>query len=215
MRYPIITSLLLLTFFHSANSARGQENNLEGPGYIRLDTDRELALARSAAPNTVSEHATIWVLSEGEYQISIDGSNGNHCLVMRSYPKSLEPICYNRAGSESIMLIELHRFALRNRGLSWAEIDLSVEDKIAQGILKAPSSPALAYMMSSAQDLYAPNGAHVGPWQPHLMFYLGGTTAKEMGLSEAYHPHVQMFKGGTSLAQFIVVVPEFVDPQDE
>ena len=45
--------------------------------------DEEIALAKSAAPANISDHATIEVLTESGFQVVNEGDNGFVCLVMR------------------------------------------------------------------------------------------------------------------------------------
>ena len=56
---------------------------------------KEIALARSAAPAEVSRDATVYVLTDTGYAVAVPGSNGNACLVDRSWPDSLEPQCFD------------------------------------------------------------------------------------------------------------------------
>src|SRR5262249_34323772 len=62
----------------------------QGPQYPSLTEymmprDAEVALARSAAPATISGRATIKVLTTAGYQVAHDGDNGFVCMVMRGW----------------------------------------------------------------------------------------------------------------------------------
>src|SRR5512147_1225898 len=50
-----------------------------------MPRDAEVALARSAAPASISDHATIKVLSRSGFEIAHRGDNGAVCMVMRGF----------------------------------------------------------------------------------------------------------------------------------
>jgi len=183
--------------------------------YVRLSEGREIALARSAAPDAVSRDATVWVLRNGKYEVAVPGSSGNECFVARSQPRSLEPICYDREGAATVLHWELEHFALRTAGKSAAEIEAALAEAVGSGRIRMPSRPAMSYMMSSGQHLFDPeSGRDAGNWRPHVMIYVPYLTNEEIGLSETTG-HVFVVRPGTPMAHLIVVVPDFVDPADE
>jgi hypothetical protein len=204
--------LACLTYPAPPAAAQSDRSALEGPGYVEMHEAREIALARSAAPESVSDAATIWLLRNGTFVPAIEGSNGNHCLTMRSYPKSVEPLCYDAEAARTIMPIEIRRFELRNHGLGWSEIDARIDEEIRRGSLNLPDRPAMSYMLSSAQDLYAPDGRHVGNWKPHIMLYTPGLSNEDIGLTAQGTDFMQMAESGRPIAHLIVVVPDFVEP---
>ncbi len=61
----------------------------------RMRVDSEVALARSAAPSSVSDPATVLVLADSGYVVARSGTNAVTCLVNRSWLHSLEPQCYD------------------------------------------------------------------------------------------------------------------------
>ena len=63
----------------------------------------EIALARTAAPPSISSNAEVMVLSDGGYQTAVRGTNGFVCLVERSW----------NAGFDDPYLLE-HDHAERN-----------------------------------------------------------------------------------------------------
>ncbi|MGF6710289.1 hypothetical protein QFZ41_001253 [Luteibacter sp. W1I16] len=65
--------------------------------YLMANRDDEIALARSAAPASVSRDATVLVLGRKGYETAIEGKNGFVCVVGRSWTgpfetKGLPPI---------------------------------------------------------------------------------------------------------------------------
>jgi len=186
---------------------------LEGTDYVRLAEDEEIALARSAGPDEISADATVWVLRNGEYAVAVHGSNANHCFVARSVPQSLEPVCYDEEGAATVLPWEFKHFELRTSGKSKDELEAALAEALGSGELRAPSRPAMSYMLSSAQRLYDPeSGRSAGNWKPHLMLYIPYLTDESIGLSAGLET-LQVSRPGTPMAYLIIVVPEFVDPK--
>src|SRR6202008_5145407 len=88
--------------------------------YLMPDSRAEIALARSAAPASISDNATFLVLKPQGYETAVDGTNGFTCLVERSWmspfdrpefwnPKMRGPVCYNPAATRSILSYTLRR----------------------------------------------------------------------------------------------------------
>ena len=184
---------------------------VSGTGYVELGEAEEIALARSGGPESVAAEATIWVVRDGKFVIAHHGSNGNHCWVGRTYPESLEPVCYDAEASQTILRIEMREFKLRTAGKSKEEIDRTIAQAIGSGELRVPSRTAMSYMMSSAQVLFSPEGRAAGNWKPHLMIYMPYVTHADIGLPGP-SLDLQVVNEGTPKAYIVVVVPEFVDP---
>ncbi len=53
--------------------------------YLMPDEKSEIALARSAAPASISDGAEVMVLGRTGYRTAVKGSNGFLCLVERSW----------------------------------------------------------------------------------------------------------------------------------
>ena len=50
-----------------------------------MDRDAEIAMSRSAGPNSVSSRAKVLVFGRHGYETAVDGKNGFVCLVGRSW----------------------------------------------------------------------------------------------------------------------------------
>lgn len=202
-------------FALAVGSAAGQSTEARRAGErIVLPRAEEIALARSAAPPTVSGEATVLVFEEGHgYMVAEEGRNGVTCYVSRSQPLSLEPHCFDSEGSRTILRIDLREAELREHGLTEEEIEREIALAIASGELALPERPAMSYMLSSAQVLYNDDGARVGAWKPHLMIYWPYLEPADLGLGENASLEAGMVVDpGTPRANLLVVVPEFVDP---
>ncbi len=209
MRSPLGTmmlGLLLAPANLSAQDSTGEVSPL-------LSEVAEIALARSAAPQSVSGEATVLVLRGDQYAVALAGTSDVSCMVSRTYPGSLEPICYNAEAVRTIMQIEIRRVESRLAGKSTDEIEREVAYAIGSGELRLPSRPAIAYMMSSGQILISPDGNNVGSWLPHVMLYEPYITAADLGLpSQPSLDAAMVFGEGEATASIIVVVREFIDP---
>src|ERR1700759_3327388 len=58
--------------------------------YLSADEQTEIALARSAAPPSISNAAEVMVLRRDGYQSAVKGTNGFVCLVERSWGQGTE-----------------------------------------------------------------------------------------------------------------------------
>lgn len=177
-----ILCLLLMLVFHAATSAQHPSTTYPHMAplsqYLIADRASEIALARSAAPESISGNATIQVLGPYGYTTAIQGSNGFVCLVERSWlspfdspqfwnPKLRGPDCYNPEAAKSILPIVYKITALALRGLPMDKIQSALEATLAAKQLPPLVPGAMSYMMSRQQHIG--NGKR---WLPHLMFYM-------------------------------------------
>jgi hypothetical protein len=75
--------------------AQAQESKLPYPSMAPLDqylTERnaEIALARSAAPPSISQDAEVMVLGRHGYETAVKGKNGFVCIVERSWTAGID-----------------------------------------------------------------------------------------------------------------------------
>lgn len=216
-RLSVFVIVVLLASLPDPTSAQGPPAEAApGSGRIVLDDDREIALARSAAPPAVSAAATVLVYRPGVgYEVGARGTNGVTCLVDRSRVTSLEPHCYDAEGAQTILRVRLREAELRERGFDEDRVRAEVDRGIRSGELRLPSRPVMTYMMSAGQVLISDDGRNVGAWKPHLMIYVPYITAAELGLSGDPSTRAAMVVDeGSALANILVVVEGFVDPAE-
>ena len=181
-----------------------------------LPEDEEIALAMSAAPPEISTAADIYVLRANGPVKARSGTNGCSCMVARDlHEGSRYPICYDREATRTVLHRELMELRLRAKGVIEEDVQRAVVEAYDRGELKAPSQPAMAYMMSSKQVLFASpyaEGRRVGAWSPHVMIYMPGATAEQFGLA-ASSKVTEMFVSnpGTRGAHLVVKVPKWAD----
>ena len=139
----------------------------------------EVAMARSAAPPSISGDADVMVLTDQGYEVVARGTNGFVCLVERAWandvrndgfwnPKLRGPLCFNPPAARSVMPAYLERTRWVLAGVSKAEIEKRVVATIAAGRYRLPATGAMSFMMSKTGYLGDDAG---GPWRPHLMFF--------------------------------------------
>jgi hypothetical protein len=208
-------SLTLLAMGIAVGAAPGQSEVAGRSGRrALLPRDREIALARSAAPPAISDSATIYVLGDSGWAIAVPGANGVACHVNRSWVASLEPHCYDAEAAATILPMELRRTELLHQGRSLDEANREVAEGLASGRFRVPRRLAMSYMMSSAQQLIADDGRTVGGWRPHVMIFFPYLTAAELGLGPNQDPRAAMLVDpGTPTANVMVIVREFIEPR--
>lgn len=138
----------------------------------------EIALARSAAPASVSKDATVMVLGRQGYETAVKGTNGFVCIVERAWtspwdspefwnPKDRGPICYNPPAVRSILPITYQRTKLAIAGRSKDEMLALTKTAYANKELPALEPGAMCYMMSKQAYLTDQDGHNLS----HLMFF--------------------------------------------
>ncbi len=206
----IFTIVVALTSPGYAQEVSGRP----GPRQL-LPRERELALARSAAPAAVSAAARVWYFDGGTYLVadSGGGGGGTACYVSRSWPESLEPHCFDEEGARTIMPMEMRRVELLHRGVGAEAVEREIADGLASGRFRLPQRPAMSWMMSSAQVLYNDEGRRVGAWRPHVMIYYPWLTAAGSGTGRNQDPNAGIVvSAGKPESNLMIVVGTAVDP---
>lgn len=162
-------------------AGQSREAGSAGPRSV-LPRDREIALARSAAPAAVSAEATVLAWNGHDFEVAVEGINGVTCYVGRSRVESVEPHCFDEEGARTILPIHLLETRMLHEGRSPEEIDAAVAEGLRSGALRLPKRPAMSYMMSAGQQLISDDGRPVGAWESHLMIYYPYLTQEDLGL---------------------------------
>lgn len=156
--------------------------------YLMPDEKSEIALARTAAPASISGAAEVMVLGRDGYKTAVKGTNGFLCLVERSWgaatddpnfwnPEVRSPICFNPPAATTYVPIFLMKTKLVLAGKSKAEIVAATVSAFDKKELPALEPGAMCYMLSKHQYL----SDHDKNWHPHLMFFVPGDAAKSWG----------------------------------
>src|SRR6185312_5942482 len=107
--------------------------------YLMADRNVEIALARSAAPDSISGEARIMVLGRHGYETAVEGKSGFVCIVERGWmspsdapefwnPKIRGPICFNPPAARSVLPATFERTKMALARRTKAEI---IEDNKA------------------------------------------------------------------------------------
>ena len=175
-----------------------------------MPRDSEIALARSAAPASVSADATVLVFTDSGFVRAVSGSNGVTCIVNRSWPQSVEPHCFDAEGTATILPMEIYRTLAYHRGKTEKEADKAIAAGLTNGTFRLPERPAMSYMMSARQRLVDDDGSIVGKWRPHIMIYSPYLTNKDVGLSAKPDMSVGMVaEEGKPTASIMIVMRDF------
>jgi hypothetical protein len=182
--------------------------------YDIADRAAEIALARSAAPASISGGAQILVLGKRGYETAVKGGNGFVCLVERSWdmnfdnpefwnPRVRSPQCLNAAGASSVLAGYLER-------TRWVLAGESIAGMRARAHTQKPLIPApgsVCYMMSKQGYI---NDTAAGPWYSHVMFF-GLAKPADWGANMPDSPMVADATAYKPVTVFMVIVQKWSD----
>jgi hypothetical protein len=143
-----------------------------------MEPNAEIALACSAAAQSIAEDAEVMVLGKHGYETAIRGKNGFVCMVQRSWaagfddpefwnPKLRAPICFNPPAVRSYLPLILKKTELVSAGRSKAQMIETIGAAIEKKELPGMEPGAIGYMLSK-QGYLSDQDGH---WHPHLMFF--------------------------------------------
>jgi hypothetical protein len=155
----------------------------------------EIALARSAAPASISGDADVLTLGRQGYEPAAKGKNGFTCLVERSWaagfgnpefwnPKIRGPICFNAAAVRSVLPGYLERTQWVLAGVSKSDMIARTRAALAANTFVMPEPGVVAYMLSKQQYLAGADGH----WHPHLMFFVAHSDSAAWGANRDGSP---------------------------
>ncbi|HEY1681603.1 MAG TPA: hypothetical protein VGF98_08220 [Candidatus Tumulicola sp.] len=155
-----------------------------------VDARAEVALARSAAPVSISQYATIMVLGAHGYAVAQKGRNGFVCIVERGWMQPFAapnfwstamraPTCYNAAAARTVLVYTFERTKMAVAGASKSQIQARIVAEIADHRLPVPAPGSMAYMMSKSQYLNDDAKA----WYSHVMIFSSAADSANAGAS--------------------------------
>jgi hypothetical protein len=222
-RSASIAILALSAFGASALLASACAVHAEAKSYppvsaYQMPKDKEIALARTAAPENISGPATIKLLTPEGFKVEQTGNNGFTCMVMRGFsaptytpemfvdlvydPGVLAPICFSERATKEVMPYYELRTKLGLMGQSPTEIRTGVEAAYASGDLPKRTAVSFGYMWSAEQNL----ASGIGHWHPHLMIFSPGLSNDMVGNNMFGSPMPQVTDdAGTPFS--VIVVP--------
>jgi hypothetical protein len=181
--------------------------------YRIADPKAEIALARSAAPPSISSNATVLVLGSRGYETAVKGKSDFVCFVERSWtagfndpefwnPKIRAPNCFNAPAVRSVLPQYLKRTEWALAGLDKTQIMAKARDAFASHAFVPPEPGSLSFMLSK-QGYLSDDAA--GPWLPHVMHFVPRGQAAAWGAGLKGSPIIGA--DGGPLEPTILLVP--------
>ena len=216
--------VMLVAFAGAGEQVRAQDKPNAYPAmapqseYLMPDKDSEIALARSAAPASISGEAEVQVLGPDGYTLAIPGKNGFVCLVTRGFaagtddpvfwnPKARGPMCVNAAAARTYLPAVLMKARLALAGRSKTEIAHAVKSAMDSKQLPSLEPNAVSYMMSKQQYL---NDAGKS-WHPHIMLFVSGDQTKSWGADRPDSPVMAGYDSDDRMTTFFFWVGNWSD----
>ena len=178
----------------------------------------ETALARSAAPASISGDADVLTLGSNGYKTAVKGKNGFVCLVQRSWaagfddaefwnPKLRAPICFNPAAVRTVLPGYLERTQWVLAGISKSGMIDRTRTALNANTFVAPEPGAMSFMMSKQGYLSDADGH----WHPHLMFFVARTDAAAWGANLRGSPIIAAQSDPEPITTFFIPVTKWSD----
>jgi len=186
--------------------------------YLMTDRNAEIALARSAAPESIARDAEVMVLGRHGFETAVKGTNGFVCIVGRGWtsapdaefwnPKVRVPMCVNAAAARSYLLRFTRETEWGLAGRTPAQMNEAISSAIAKKELPPMESGAMCYMLSKQGY----GGATIPHWPPHLMFFYSDTDPAIWGANLPGSPVVAVADPVVEhLTQFVIPVQRWSD----
>jgi hypothetical protein len=186
--------------------------------YMMEDRNSEIALARSAAPTSISSDAAVLVLGRHGYENAVEGKNGFVCIVERSWtapiddpnfwnPKLRAPLCLNAAAARSYLPRTIKKTDLILAGSTKTQMYDAIVAAVDKNELPAMEPGAMCYMLSK-QGYLSDRDGH---WHPHLMFFVSQTEPAKWGAGLPDSPVLAFHDTHEHLTTFLVPVRQWSD----
>jgi hypothetical protein len=217
-------AIVLLMAFATSWQAAAQDAKTKYPGmapldqYLMPDRNSEIALARSAAPESISHDAEVLVLGRHGYETAVQGKNGFVCVVERSWtapiddpnfwnPKLRGPICFNAPAVRSYLPRTIKKTELILAGRTKEQMIEAIAAAIDKKELPPMEPGAMCYMLS--KQGYLDDSA--GHWHPHLMFFYSGTDPAAWGANLPGSPIIAVHETREQLTTLLIPVRQWSD----
>jgi len=214
----LIACLVLANFDAAAGWAQGSK--YPPLSEYMMAQEAEVALARSAAPEKISAHATVKILTTSGYKVAVQGDNGFVCIVMRGWAAAISttarerdlaydaklraPHCFDPIASRTVLPLQELQAKLGLEGKGSDQIAKEVQAAYVKGELPKMEKVAFAYMFSADQDL----GLGLGAWHPHMMVYTPYYENSMLGGNEPDSRLPIVGNGGTQFAVTVIPVDD-------
>lgn len=227
LRAIAINGVALLVVLGTAQRAMAQDGATKYPTmapigeYLMADRGAEIALARSAAPESISRDAEVRVLGRRGYETAVQGRNGFVCIVGRGWaaaadpdywnPKVRVPMCVNATAARSYLLRVDRITNLALAGQTLPQVNDSIAAALARKELPQMEPGAMCYMMSKLGY-----GGDVAPhWPSHLMFFYSDTDPAIWGANQPGSPIIAVADPLEHMTQFVITTPRWSDGTED
>jgi hypothetical protein len=227
VRPVTINGVALLGLLCTAHPAVAQDAPTKYPNmapigqYMMADRGAEIALARSASPDSIARDATVLVLRPHGYETAVQGKNGFVCIVGRGWsaaadpdywnPKVRVPMCLNGPAARSYLLRVTKITNLALRGQALGTVNDSIAAALARKELPPMEAGAMCYMMS--KDGY---GGDAAPhWPSHLMFFYSDFDPASWGANVPGSPIIAVADPLEHMTQFVITTPRWSDGTED
>jgi len=213
-----IVAMLATVFAAQAQDAKAPYPSMAPLEQYLMEREAEITLARSAAPESISQDAEVMVLGRHGYESVAEGKNSFVCMVQRSWaaglddlefwnPKLRAPICFNSPAVRSYLpqIIKKTEWALA--GGSRVQMRQDIKSAFDRKELPTPVIGAMCYMMSK-QGYLSDRDGH---WHPHMMFFLPLTEPATWGANLPGSPVLGSQDAPGAVTVFIVPVAQWSD----
>jgi hypothetical protein len=220
MRLVMIAVLVVLGSVPSAtaqDAAKTYTKMAPVEQYLMADRAAEIALARTAAPESIARDAEVLVLALHGFETAVKGKNGFVCIVGRSWTSAADedywdpnvrvPICVNAAAARSYLLRVRKIADLALTGQTLAQVNEVTVAALARKELPPMEPGAMCYMMG--KEGYG--GGSAPHWPPHLMFFYSDTDPAMWGANLPGSPVIAVADPLQHLTQFVIPTQRWAD----
>jgi hypothetical protein len=221
-----LTHFVLVVALGAAWPARAQDAKTPYPNMAPLDQylmerDAEIALARSAAVESISRDAGVMILGRHGYETAVKGKNDFVCIVERSWtagvddpdfwnPKLRGAICFNPAAARTYLPLTIKKTELILSGRSKTQMVEAIKIAFDKRELPPLESGAMCYMLSKQSYLSDRDGR----WHPHVMIFTPLTDPKAWGANLPGSPVFGAEDTPGRLTVFLIPVGKWSDGTD-
>ena len=224
LRKIALRSFALLVVLAAAWQAKAQDAKAPYPSmapldqYLIADRNAEIALARTAAPESISQDAEVMVLGQHGYETVVKGKNGFVCMVWRSWAAGIDdpefwnsklraPICFNPPAARFNVPLTIKKTDLVLAWRSKTQVFDAIKTAFDKKELPALESGAMCYMLSK-QGYLSDRDGH---WHPHLMFFAPLTEPAAWGAGLPGSPVIGVKDVEEHFTLFLVPVTKWSD----
>ena len=222
-----ITGFALLAVLGTAHHAMAQDATTPYPKmapidqYLMADQGAEIALARSAAPESIARDAEVLVLGRHGFETAVHGKNGFVCIVGRGWssaadadfwnPKVRVPMCVNAPAARTYLLRIMKITDLVLAGRTLAQVNEAIVAALARKELPPMEPGAMCYMMSK-QGYGGDSAPH---WPSHLMFFYSDIDPAIWGANLPGSPVIAVADPMEHLTQFVLTTQRWSDGTED